>query len=436
MHAKFLITFYLLLVCSFSVAQTSNVSNTTFSFELAGHTLKIPIYSSINLGQLDPTIRKAVIVIHGTNRNADDYFNNIQVAADKASDLSAHTLIVAPQFLTEADIEYHNLDDEHLYWTNGGWKAGSNSRDEDANPRPIRIPSYAVLDSLIMHITRQFSNLELITLAGHSAGGQVVQRMAATSPIGETLCEAFGVQIRFVVANPSSYVYLDRQRRRPGTVDEFSIPSSNCADFNEWKYGLEDLYTYPGLSGVDSIRARFKRRQVTYLLGQRDNDPGSSSLDLSCAANLQGSHRLERGIIYYNYLQHYYGSSVSENHSISQVPDVGHSNFDMFNSSQGLSVLFGPSTPSCSGLVFSNNTVEDFYIQVFPNPADELIFLEVNGSTEPRMEALIFDLQGRQVWSGLVTGEQPIDVSQLPAGLYFLYLEVGSFRAEKKLVVK
>lgn len=66
----------------------------------------------------------------------------------------------------------------------------------------------------------------------------------------------------------------------------------------------------------------------------------------------------------------------------------------MFNFSQGFSVFFGLFILFCFGLVFSNNMVEDFYIQVFLNLVDELIFLEVNGSMELRMEVLIFDLQG------------------------------------------
>lgn len=43
-------------------------------------------------------------------------------------------------------------------------------------------------------------------------------------------------------------------------VDEFLILSSNCVDFNEWKYGLEDFYIYLGFFGVDFIWVRFKCR--------------------------------------------------------------------------------------------------------------------------------------------------------------------------------
>lgn len=436
MFLRKLCFFYLMMSWSLSTAQTSNVSNDKFSLKLEGHTLKIPIYTNANLYDTDLSLDKAIIVIHGTNRNADDYFENMQTAANRVPNLTASTLVVAPQFLTEEDIEHHALDDEHLYWTSGGWKAGSNSRNEDANPRPVRIPSYAVLDSLLMHLVQQFPNVEMITLTGHSAGGQVAQRMAATSPLVEALCANFDVNVHFVVANPSSYVYLDQQRRRSGSLDEFMIPNTSCNDFNEWKYGLEDMYTYPNLSGADSIRARFKERQVTYLLGERDNDPNSSSLDVSCAANLQGSHRLERGIIYYNYLQHYYGSGITENHSISYVPNAGHSNFDMYNSSQGIAALFQQTAQSCGSLVQIEDVDSVHRFEVYPNPAKELIYVSSMERIDQTLSVQLFDMHGRQLWAKKLTVQQPIDITQLDAGLYLLLIERGDIQIRKKLVIQ
>jgi len=170
-----------LIVCP-TVAQVENVGNDKFSTEIIGNTLKIPFYANEDLFVVNPAIEKAVIVVHGTNRNADEYFDNMFRIARSVPDLTENTLIVAPQFLTETDIDFHRLDAEHLYWTSGGWKSGSNSRDENNNPRPVRLPSYAVLDSLLIHLGQQFPNLRSIVFTGHSAGGQVTQRMAATSP--------------------------------------------------------------------------------------------------------------------------------------------------------------------------------------------------------------------------------------------------------------
>lgn len=426
----------LLYIGTYLQGQVSNVGSDKFCIQINGNILKIPYYASHDLYSSNAVIQKAIVVVHGNNRNADDYFENMEIAANSVAELSANTLIIAPQFLTEEDIEFHNLDAEHLYWTSGGWKSGSNSRDEVSHPRPVRIPSYAVLDSLLLHIAQQFSNLELITVTGHSAGGQLTQRMAASSPIVQQLCGAFSIGIRFVVANPSSYVYMDNQRRKSGMVNQFEVPNTTCDDYNEWKYGLEDLYTYPESAGVDSIRTMFSSRKVIYLLGEEDNSPTSSSLDKSCAANLQGAHRYERGIIFYNYLQFYYGSGITENHKLVTVPNVGHSNFEIYNSSQGKAVLFEPSAQSCENLVSTKQQLKHVQINLFPNPSDGRIQFSGLDNLDHLMPLVLYDLQGREVWRGKISAYHPLDISHLAPGLYFLQFRFDHQTFRKRIIIQ
>ena len=52
----------------------------------------------------DSNIDRAVIVIHGMNRNADDYYNSIYDNALEFNILS-ETIIIAPQFLITTDLE-------------------------------------------------------------------------------------------------------------------------------------------------------------------------------------------------------------------------------------------------------------------------------------------------------------------------------------------
>jgi len=340
--------FFLFVTLGFDLsAQADNIGIDKFSISVNNNILKIPYYANQDIYQANDDIVKAVIVVHGNNRDADEYFDNMMSAANSASISAQGVLIIAPQLLTEEDINFHGLDDEHLYWSSGGWKAGSNSRDESANPRPVRIPSYAVLDSLMLHLAQQYSQLSSIVFTGHSAGGQVAQRMAATSPMPDILCRGLDINTRYVVANPSSYVYLDDNRKASGSTTEFRLPSTSCSTYNEWKYGLEELYTYGDRIGADSIRNMYRRRVVTYLLGEEDNNPNSSSLDLSCEARQQGSHRLERGQIYYNYLKFYYGEEIASTHHLITVPGAAHSNFDMYNSPQGIFELFERTSSSC-----------------------------------------------------------------------------------------
>ena len=66
---------------------------------------------------------------------------------------------------------------------------------------------------------------------------------------------------------------------------------------------------------------------------------------LGCAARVQGAHRLERGLVYHNYLRHYFGEEVTQRHVLRIVPRVGHSSSGIFNSPQGLEALFDVGGP-------------------------------------------------------------------------------------------
>ena len=54
----------------------------------------------------------------------------------------------------------------------------------------------------------------------------------------------------------------------------------------------------------------------------------------------QGSNRLERSIIYYNYLQYFYGSQIVDNQQIALISGVGHDYDGIFSSSCGRSAVF------------------------------------------------------------------------------------------------
>ncbi|WP_254342067.1 hypothetical protein [Paraburkholderia sp. CNPSo 3274] len=53
-----------------------------------------------------------------------------------------------------------------------------------------------------------------------------------------------GVTLRFVIANPSSWVYFDSLRAQP---DGGFAPAdhSACPDVDDWKYGMRKLPRYP-----------------------------------------------------------------------------------------------------------------------------------------------------------------------------------------------
>jgi len=416
-----------------SKAQVDSVGTRKLMMNINGSALKIPYFSNHSLDTTDYGIANAVIVIHGTNRNADDYYANMSNAASMRPFETDSLIIIAPQFLTEVDIDSFSLDNEHLYWSNGGWKSGSNSRNNVTNPRPEKIPSYAVLDTVMLRLAQKFPNLESIVFTGHSAGGQVTNRYSATTPIVDTLCIQFEVSTKFIVANPSSYLYLDEKRRVSATVDQFSVPVAVCSGYNDWKYGLINLYTYPANVGVNSIRNMFEKRQVVYLLGENDNDSNSTSLDISCEAMLQGNHRLERGAIYHNYLVDYYGNSILSYHSIDTIPGVGHSNFDMYTSTIGLYHLFESYPYSCNNTVLSLLEETDRAFSFYPNPTRGFIVIS---SQLTDASVIIYDALGKMVKKiEHINGSfQQINIGELNDGTYIIEFRETDHKFTRRII--
>ena len=96
-------------------------------------------YSNINLSStiLTPKPTKAIIVIHGGDRNADDYY----CAMFHSAQLEGYTvtnqdiIIIAPRFMEQSD----NPNSDELYWasdktdSNIGWRGCGNSVQPKSN---------------------------------------------------------------------------------------------------------------------------------------------------------------------------------------------------------------------------------------------------------------------------------------------------------------
>lgn len=309
-----------------------------FSVQGADNTFNVPYFSNYNLTETNTSIERLVVVLHGTGRTAESYFQAMASATQNAA-TEENTLVIAPRFILESDLGESGYGEDYLYWTNDGWKEGLGTAGSSGGGNPL-ISSYEVMDQLITQVTNDFPSLKKIVFAGHSAGGQYFNRYAAVSPIHQ-LTDEKGISVKYIIANPSSYMYLNNERRIEGYDDLFRTPPKpSCGDYNEYKYGLEKLNQYMGQVTPETIREQYKNRNVVYLLGELDNDPNSSDLDTDCAAMMQGSNRLERGIIFFNYLKHLYGNSISESQSLETVPGAGHDKARMFDSKEGRAVIF------------------------------------------------------------------------------------------------
>lgn len=300
----------------------------------------------------DPAaVVSALIVIHGFPHDANRTLGAGALAASRAGRAS-DTVVLAPLFQVAASAARRcqfpgnpPAQSGDALWTCSSWINGGAA--EGGGPS-----SFAALDALIAHVTQSWPRVRSITLAGFSAGAQFVQRY-----IGFTRPPA-GIGLRFVVADPGTWLYFDAQRPVP-LVDgqpadwtrcndascEFGwrpldgAAATACPQANRWKYGTEALPPVLG-SSADEARARYAAADASYLEGALDAGDGKGSffgvLDKSCAAELQGPFRLQRGLAYAAYAKRF----LAANHPFAIVPGCAHDVSCVFPSEAARGFLF------------------------------------------------------------------------------------------------
>ena len=218
----------------------------------------------------------------------------------------------------------------------------------DAMNSPVS--SFDAIDAIleILGDHRRFPNLKTVVLAGHSAGGQLLQRYAVVGRGGDLL-ERSGIRVRYVVANPSSYVYFSPERPalKPHGEFTFAAPANTCSGgYDRWKYGVNDPPTYAPAEEFAKVENDYVRRDVVYLLGTKDTDPDHPALDKSCSGEDEGPYRFFRGKAYFRYLQmrHPELGGTTATQQLWAVPGVEHDGEKMLNSECGLAALFDAGT--------------------------------------------------------------------------------------------
>jgi hypothetical protein len=289
----------------------------------------LPVHVSADWTHRLPEVTRALVVVHGAMRDADTSLRVAQAALYAAGEAGRGTMIVLPQFLAEPDAAAHAMPGDMLRWSVTGWIDGA------AATGPAPLSSFDALDAILARLAdpTTFPNLKRLAIAGHAAGAQLVQRYAIVGRGATTLARA-GIAVRYVVANPSSYVWFGEDRPVP-------TDRTACAMVDQWAYGLAGAPAY--VEQTDALEERYIKRDVVYLLGEADTDPNHPSLDRSCAAEAQGPNRYARGMNYLFALEQRHPNLVR--HSILSVWGVGHDAGSMFVSACGLAVLFD--RPGC-----------------------------------------------------------------------------------------
>lgn len=254
------------------------------TFEIAGQTIEAQTYKPEGYAG-----RGLLVTLPGRNRNAGAYLRYSRILADRHG-----LLLVAPQFDRERFPTWR-------YQTGG---IARYARIPDAEPLPMEPPArwtVNMLAALVEHIRREEGAPDLpYYFLGHSAGGQLLSRVAAFAP---------NEAGRIVIANPSTYVWPTREARFP-----FGFG------------GLPDA-----LSNDEAIR-RYLAQPVTIFLGTADV-ARDGALNVTEGAMRQGANRYERGRRAYEA-----GRALANergwtfNWRLVEAPGVGHSARAMYAS--------------------------------------------------------------------------------------------------------
>ena len=235
---------------------------------------------------------RALIALHGHPRDANKTFDAAVLAVQRA-DAFRDTLVVAPVFQVDATRAAKCLtagvpaaQPGDLLWTCSSWLEGG------ASTNGAGLGSFAALDALVVELVRQWPSLRTVTIAGFSAGAQLVQHS-----IGFAADAPAGVALRYVVADPGTWLYFDAFRPEP-------VDAASCPSVNRWKYGTDALPSHFTHDAAQA-RAQYAAAEIHYLEGELDSGHAKGTayrlLDKSCAANAQGPFRLQRGLAYAGY---------------------------------------------------------------------------------------------------------------------------------------
>lgn len=220
-----------------------------------------------------------LFVMHGVQRNADDY-------RDNWAELSEYhnVLVIVPEFSNATFPKSRTYNYGNL-------------RSEDSAMNPEELWSYSLIDPIFDHVVQHTrSKAKQYDIFGHSAGSQFVHRFF--------LFKQRTKANRVVAANAGTYTMLD-----------FDV---------DFPYGFK---------GVEYSEDRLKQalqRKLVVQLGKEDTDPNHHNLNVTPNAMKQGEHRFARGQTFYNEAKAAADRlGVDFNWVIRTVPGAAHDNAKM-----------------------------------------------------------------------------------------------------------
>lgn len=313
----------------------ARIDNSTIVVGSGSATLLHYIDSNYNASQ----IKRAVIQIHGENRDAWNQWIYADLAAKRAATGGSfdrdEVVVMAPEFFNTADegaypfnpaldagnavtstqdtastptakrslagqtgfpqatemIKRRGLHKiplqrvsttEVMIWKSIEWGDGSPAYEPS---NAAGAGSFDALDAAVNFFLdkQRFPQLRKVVVAGFSLGGQLTNRYATFR--NDTSADS---QIIFWISSPNSFVYMQGDRPRP-------IGSACAHTYTDYKYGLNGTLPNYYLQSAQQLSpsgliSRYLSRTIYYLVGLNDRGAGL----VSCAPNTQGLGHLEK----------------------------------------------------------------------------------------------------------------------------------------------
>ena len=262
-------------------------------------------------------LEQAIIVVHGANRDADNYFTYLSSTLS-GEQLQANTILIAPEFKGSG-----NATD--LTW-------GSDWREGQRSNSTAKLGSFEVIDALIERLSDRtaFPVLEKVIITGHSSGALFTQVYGATN-VAETDSH---LSLDYVVANSQYFYYPDNQRYDEQN-SQFYTPTG-CSTYNMWPMGYAGAPAYVTSRTDAEIDANLLGRSFTYFLGNGSQADGALNTT-NCAAVLLGSSRFTRGENIFRWLETEYAGQHNSTKAI--VEGIGHDGQGMYQSNEFKALL-------------------------------------------------------------------------------------------------
>ncbi len=205
----------LLLAATAPSPCTTATSSCTEWITLPKQPQRLVVYRNYPLDVRNSRVTRALIFVHGINRDGDNHFRTALAAAFLAGKLE-DTIIVAPHFASRSGGPGNQAGDcrDTLAENEANWICDPQSpehwRSGGGETSDGKITSFDFMDEIVRRVAQKdiFPNLKKIIVAGHSAGGQFVIRYEMTNRVHDSV----NVPISYVVGNPSAYPYVDSQR--------------------------------------------------------------------------------------------------------------------------------------------------------------------------------------------------------------------------------